>query len=401
MLYATDTVSLGDVRVSDSGYLDAFARTVRTGIQQYMGRELERPDLGVVNVYRPESEVFSHDSLHSFAQIPVTLDHPPAGVNAKNWRQVARGTTGTEVLRDGEFLRIGLKVKDADAVQAVRDGKCELSAGYRCQLVWEDGIAPDGTPYQAKQVGIVADHVAIVAKGRAGAQCRIGDSWPSDPSGASREPGGHHQRNDHHRETVSMKTLTIDGHSVELSDAALIAVSGLQKQVGTLTADNLKLTADMSKANETHAEAIRAKDAAHADALKAKDTEIATKDAEIEKLKATQVDDAKLDALATARADVIGKARAIVADVKTDGVSIPAIRRAVVVAKLGDAAVKGKSDDYVEARFDLFADAAPKHADPLSRAIANPPTTRTADNAADPHAKRRQQLQDAWKGEAA
>lgn len=400
MLYATDTVSLGDVRVNDAGYLDAFARTVRTGVQQYMGRELERPDLGVVNVYRPESEVFSKDSLHSFAQIPVTLDHPPAGVTAKNWRQVARGTTGNEVLRDGEFLRIGLKVKDADAVQAVRDGKCELSAGYRCQLVWEDGIAPDGTPYQAKQVGIVADHVAIVARGRAGAQCRIGDSWPSDPSGASREPGGNDTRTTTHQDRkVSMKTLTIDGHAVELSDAALIAVSGLQKQVGTLTADNLKLTADLSKAGETHAEAIRAKDAANAEVLKVKDTEIATKDAEIEKLKANQIDDAKLDALATARADVIGKAKSIVADVKTDGISVSAIRRAVVTTKLGDAAVQGKSDDYVEARFDMYADEAAKAPDAFRRAVVSAPQ-HTAD-AADPHRKRKEDLANAWKGKAA
>lgn len=397
MLYATDTVSLGDVRVSDSGYLDAFARTVRTGVQQYMGRELERPDLGMVNVYRPESEVFSHDSLHSFAQIPVTLDHPPAGVNAKNWRQVARGTTGTEVLRDGEFLRIGLKVKDADAVQAVRDGKCELSAGYRCQLVWEDGIAPDGTPYQAKQVGIVADHVAIVARGRAGAQCRIGDSWPSDPSGASREPGGHDKRT-HDKETVSMKTLTIDGHSVELSDAALIAVSGLQRQLGTAIADALAKDTALNDAKTSHAEAIRAKDAAHAEVLKVKDTEIATKDAEIEKLKANQIDDAKLDALATARADVIGKAKAIVADVKTDGVPVAEIRRAVVTARLGDAAVQGKSDDYVEARFDMYADEAATRPDAFRRAVVAAPTF-AAD--ADPHAKRKEDLANAWKGKAA
>jgi hypothetical protein len=398
MFYATDTVSLGDVRVSDAGYLDAFARTVRTGVQQYMGRELERPDLGVVNVYRAETEVFSHDSLHSFAQIPVTLDHPPAGVTAKNWRQVARGTTGTEVLRDGEFLRIGLKVKDADAVKAVRDGKCELSAGYRCELVWEDGVAPDGTPYQAKQVGIVADHVAIVARGRAGAQCRIGDSWPSDPSGASREPGGDDPRITHQDRKVSMKTLTIDGHSVELSDAAVIAVAGLQRQLGTAIADALAKDTALNDAKASHVEAIRAKDAAHADVLKLKDTEIATKDAEIEKLKANQIDDAKLDALATARADVIGKAKAIVADVKTDGVSVSEIRRSVVTARLGDAAVQGKSDDYVEARFDMYADEATKRPDAFRRAVVAAPTF-AAD--ADPHAKRKEDLANAWKGKAA
>lgn len=370
MLYATDAVALGDVRVNDSGYMEAFAHTARTGIQQYLGSEMGRPDLGVVNVYRDAADVFSHASLHSFEKVPVTVDHPPGGVSAANWKQVAVGTTGEEVLRDGERLKIGLKIMDAAAIEAVRSGKRELSVGYQTEIVWGDGVAPDGTPYQARQTKIVADHIAIVARGRAGAQCRIGDAWPSDPSGASREPGRHDQRN-HDRETVSMKTLTIDGHPVELSDAAVIAVSNLQKQLGTAVADALAKDKDLTAAKDAHAKAITAKDEAHAAALKAKDTELATKDAEIETLKAAQIDDAKLDALAAARADVIGKAKGIVADVKTDGLSIPAIRRTTVVAKLGDAAMQGKSDDYVEARFDLLADEAAKRPDALGRAVAD------------------------------
>ena len=194
-----------------------------------------------------------------------------------------------------------------------------------------------------------------------------------------------------------MKTLVIDGHTVELSDAAMIAVGHIQKQLGTLTADNLKLTTDTNILVADHAKALAAKDEAHAAILKTKDTELAQKDAEIETLKASQVTDAKLDVLATARADVIGKAKAIVSDVKTDGVSIPAIRRAVVTAKLGDAAVKDRSDDYVEARFDLLAD----RGDALGRSTAAPVKTGTTDSITDPHAKRTAELRDAWKHQSA
>ena len=387
MLYATDAVALGDVRVNDSGYLEAFAHTARTGIQQYLGSEMGRPDLGVVNVYRDAADVFSHASLHSFEKVPVTVDHPPGGVSAANWKQVAVGTTGEEVLRDGERLKIGLKIMDAAAIEAVRSGKRELSVGYQTEIVWGDGVAPDGTPYQARQTKIVADHIAIVSAGRAGSTCRIGDSWSA--LGAVGEPQRTPQQQ---KDAVSMKTLMIDGHSVALDDAAFIAVSALQRQLGTAVADALAKDKDLTAAKDAHAKAITAKDEAHAAALKAKDTELATKDAEIETLKAAQIDDAKLDALAAARADVIGKAKAIVADVKTDGLSIPAIRRAVVVAKLGDAAAKDKSDDYVEARFDLLADS-----DPLRHA---PPTPRTSTHdglPTDPHAKRAQELRDAWK----
>lgn len=77
MINITDSVTLGDSVINDAGYLEAVARTARTGIQQYLGAELGRPDLGVVNVYRDEAEVFSKASLNTFSKIPVTNDHPP------------------------------------------------------------------------------------------------------------------------------------------------------------------------------------------------------------------------------------------------------------------------------------------------------------------------------------
>src|SRR5690606_21188740 len=117
----TDSVTLGDARVNDAGYLEANARTARVGIQQYLGFEMGRPDLDIVNVYRDEAEVFSKRSLETFSKIPVTLDHPASPVTADNWKSVAAGTTGDEVLRDGECLKIGLKITDAEAVKAIQN----------------------------------------------------------------------------------------------------------------------------------------------------------------------------------------------------------------------------------------------------------------------------------------
>lgn len=370
MLYATDAVALGDVRVNDSGYLEAFAHTARTGVQRYLGSEMGRPDLGVVNVYRDAADVFSHASLHSFEKVPVTVDHPPGGVSAANWKQVAVGTTGEEVLRDGERLKIGLKIMDAAAIEAVRSGKRELSVGYQTEIVWGDGVAPDGTPYQARQTKIIADHIAIVTRGRAGAQCRIGDAWPSDPSGASREPGRHDQRN-HDRETVSMKTLTIDGHPVELSDAAVIAVSNLQKQLGTAVADNLKLTADLNTAKADHGKAIEAKDgeilklqAEHAKAIEAKD-------AEIGKLQGEAITADKLDAAIAERDAVVKAAKPVLGDAfDAKGKSVADIRRAAVAKRLGDKAVEGKTDDHVAIAFDTLTAAGPQGPDSLGRAVS-------------------------------
>lgn len=176
-----DTVSMGGVYRTDEGYLLANVRASRSGIQQYMGAELGRPEMGMVNVYRPEAEVFSRRSLDTFSKLPITLDHPASPVDITNWRQLAVGVTGDEVLRDGEHLKVGLKITDIDAVRTIEAGKRDLSVGYEAEIVWQDGIAPDGTPYQAVQKNIRANHIAVVDQGRA-RTARIGDSVAVDDS---------------------------------------------------------------------------------------------------------------------------------------------------------------------------------------------------------------------------
>jgi len=343
----TDSVTLGDARVNDRGYLEANARTARTGVQTYLGSEMGRPELDRVNVYRDEAEVFSKTSLESFSKIPITLDHPASGVNAENWSRLAKGTTGDEVLRDGEYLKIGLKITDADAVKAVKDGKRELSVGYSTNIVWEDGVAPDGTPYQARQTAIVADHIAIVSRGRAGSECRIGDGDPHN-WGASPVVEDHKGK----ESVMTDKTTQIvrDGLPVNVPEAQAPVIQ--------------KWLADADKALAAKQAEL---DKALADA-KAKDTELGKKDAEIEDLKSKQFDDAKLDQMASDRAEIVAKAKTIAPQLKTDGVKNAEIKKQAVAAKLGDEKVADKSEEYISALFDhLTPDT--KQSNPLSDAI--------------------------------
>ncbi len=50
-----------------------------------------------------------------------------------------------------------------------------MSLGYGALLIVEQGTAPDGTPYQAKFINFIGNHVALVKYGRCGGDCRIGD----------------------------------------------------------------------------------------------------------------------------------------------------------------------------------------------------------------------------------
>ncbi|WP_454917014.1 DUF2213 domain-containing protein [Xanthobacter sediminis] len=187
-----DFAQLAGTRRTADGYLVAEVRAARTGIQQYQGRELGRPDLGIVNVLRPEAVVFAKDSLATYAGKPVTLGHPPESVKAENWKRYAVGDIGADIARDGEFVRVPLKLMDADAIAAVLGGTREISMGYTTDIRWESGTTPDGQTYDAVQTGpLRINHLAIVSKARGGAALRFGDAAvPVSDHGASNMADG-------------------------------------------------------------------------------------------------------------------------------------------------------------------------------------------------------------------
>ena len=129
---------------------------------------------------------------------------------------------------------------------------------------------------------------------------------------------------------MTLKTITVDGLPVETTDAGIAAI---EKMRGLLKDSAEALTTAQAKAAET---------------IAAKDAELAKKDGEIEELKKKVVDGAALDAMVADRAAVVTKAKAIDPNVVTDGKSDAEIKRAV----LGDA-VKGKSEAYVDAAWDM------------------------------------------------
>lgn len=356
-----DKVTLGDGRVTADGYLVIDARIARTGIQEYLGRELGRPEMNIVRVYRSEEEVFAADAMASFAYRPVTDDHPEEPVSAKNWKRYAAGMTGDQVARDGGFIRVPMTLMDQAAIDAVRGGKRELSCGYTCDLKFEPGTTPDGQAYDAVQTNIRGNHLAIVSAGRAGSECRVGDEAD---------------------EERNMQKMLVDGIMIELSDTAAQVVAKVIKQ-------NEDAVAAMSKATADHIAAVAAKD-----------KDLATKDAEIDKLTKSQVTGAALDKLVADRADVSAKAKALVKDFDVSNKSLEDIRRGVVIAKLGDAAIKDKSDAYIEARFDALCQDVKMDVvtDPvrgvISTGLASNDAVATADKA---HQGMTEYYRDAWK----
>ncbi|MDR7032946.1 DUF2213 domain-containing protein [Mesorhizobium sp. BE184] len=360
----TDAVTVaGKPRRTADGYLVAEARAVRTGIQLYAGSEVGKPEMPVVRVYRGADQVFAQDSLQSFSHAPITIDHPDVAVDASNWSTLAVGEVSTAAKKDGEWVMLPLILKDARAINAVESGKRELSAGYECSLDWTPGKTADGQPFDAQQLGIKINHLALVDKARAGSKARIGDDvgkWGASPVTL--------QTADERIPEMDLRKVLVDGLQVETTDAGATAIS---KLLGDLASSAAKLTDAETK---------------HQAALAAKDADLAKKDAEIDGLKAKALSDADLDKKVTARADLIGKAKAVAKDIKTDGLSDAAIRKAAVTAALGDAAVADKADAYIDARFDILVEDAAKKAggaDPFRTIVQGGLQTNDATSQAD------------------
>lgn len=370
----TDAVAVSGTRRTTDGYLVAEARSVRTGIQLYAGHEVGKPEKSVVRVYRPADAVFADASLQSFTHAPVTMDHPAEAVTSDNWKQLAVGEVSTAAKKDGEWVHLPLILKDAAAIQAVESGKRELSAGYNCELVWGEGVAPDGQTYDAQQSNIKINHLAIVDRARAGSKARIGDgatSWGAAPV-TNDQP--------EKDKIMNLKTVTVDGIPVEVTDQGATVIATLQQRLADATTK-------MSTA-----------DAAHVAALAAKDAELAKKDAEIDALKAKVLDDKALDAKVQARGDLIATANKIAKDVKTDGLSDADIRKAVVVAKLGDTALAGKTEAYIDARFDILADEAKTNVDPLRQTLLNRDAPADLTDSAKAYSEMLARDRNAWMG---
>lgn len=313
-------------RQTRDGYLVAVAHVARTGIQEYTGDELGRPEMKVVRVYRPPEEVFAKDSLASYAHKPVTLGHPSALVDASTWADVSKGHMGEQVARDGEFVAVPLVLMDSKAISALGDGKKpgtrELSMGYTADIVFEAGVTDAGESFDAKQTNIRINHLALVDRARGGAALRIGDDTPP-----SRKPPM----------SDNLRTVMVDGIPVATTDAGATVIDSLQRRLADA------------------ATAAAAANTAHNSALALKDAELAKLQAKLDDTASKVIDAAALDARVNARAALIATAKAIV-DGDYNGKSDAEIRRAVVVAKLGDAAVKDKPQAYVDARFDILAE---------------------------------------------
>ena len=146
------------------GYLVCTdAILARTGKQTYRKNEIfDTQDEEEVEIDRPAEEVFNAQTVASFENKPVTVEHPAEDVNAQNYkdhavgfaRDIRRGTA------NGQDVLLGnLVITDGKTIEEIENGEhTELSCGYDCDVSEQDLV----------QRNIRGNHIALCEHGRAG-----------------------------------------------------------------------------------------------------------------------------------------------------------------------------------------------------------------------------------------
>lgn len=325
---------------TDEGFLKVPGRVARTGIQEYLARELglDGDPMRVVRVYRPEDEVFNDASLGTYDASDVTNNHPHSLVTAATYKGVAVGVVRGPGRRDGDFVICDLIVKDQKTIDEIIGGKCELSAGYTAIYDETPGVTEDGQAYDYIQRDIKINHVAIVERARAGANARVFDH----------NPGGN---------TMPVFITTDSGRSVDVADPA-------NAQVVADSFDRL-----LKRANDAESKADKAQ---------------ATADKAAEDL--AEARKASSDEAINARVVLIGstqaQARKIAGDSFTcDSLDVIEIKRAALAVKRPKMAWGDKSAGYVECAFDAEAEKEPDE-DDMDEEGKKKPKAATGDTAA-------------------
>lgn len=312
--YLRDSIAMRDVQTHKDGYKIVRGRVARTGLQGYRRWELgDAAPMGdpndVLQIYRPDDEVFAGSAVNGWAHVPVTLDHPAELVTPDNVKDYAVGEVTSRARIDGEWFELEWMVKDVAGIEALDTTHFEVSGGYTADMDFTPGVTADGRKYDGVQRSIDPNHLALVPKGRAFSDAASTvANWGAKPVIQDKEV------------KMDIKTIVVGDKAVQVAASDASTVEQVMKD--------------------------------HKAEIEAKDAEIAAKDETIGELKAENAEtakkvmsDADIAAAVVARKAVTDKAAEFVKEFKDEGQSLADIKRAAVKAMYGDEAAAEEVTD--------------------------------------------------------
>jgi hypothetical protein len=319
-----DAGEITSLTETDEGFIRGFARVTRTGVFYYRNadgttrRELRHPD-----------DVFNLDSLNSMKMIPITNLHPESRlVTADTAKQLSIGYTGESFIPDGKFVRMPIVVTDREGIEAVKNGREELSLGYEVELDEVPGTY-DGVEYDYRQRNIRYNHLAIVDKGRAGPDVRLNTDEAEQISDYNNDKD---KQSSQPRSEIMPKLRLDNGCEYEAPQEVIAAVEGMRKQIADT---QVKL----DEANTAVEKQKAAADTATETAKKLKE----------------RVDglDKEIAAAVSNRISLERTANTILGgEVKLDAMSDLDIRKAIIKNQFPEAKLDDQTEAYIDARYD-------------------------------------------------
>jgi HK97 family phage prohead protease len=378
------------------------ARLSRTGILTYLN-----PDGTKRRELRLAEEVFKADSMATLEDAPVIdITHHTGMITPQTWKVAALGHTRS-VHRDGEFLSGTLAIDHHDAIEQISSGdRIEISCGYRCRLDMTPGTW-NGQQYDCVQRNIRYNHVALCppSRGRAGPEVGLRLDAKAPAWGVS-----HYEEEDE-----IMKVVRIDGkdytfgseeHIAKLEADAKLKVDDLQKRLdaaeGARDAAQKELEQVRTDAKEKVKDADKEKEerkAAVANAVKSRVRLFQR----FLRFFGNEEDDEEDDEDDDKKKDKKSE--------KLDSMTDREIHVMAIKKRDPDFNDTGKSDDYVQARFDAICDmlakdrgvngVVKKAENELHRLDARDAASGGKDPIAEARKKRDVAFGDAWKGQNA
>jgi hypothetical protein len=178
MPFAFDRALGSRCRIDSDGRLHARSVPIsRVGVSTYEGREVPGWKVLGLDAGRDYRLLRDADELAksatTWAGVPILSRH--IAVGAPHDPRLVVGAVGTDAHFDGEFVRASLAIWAASAIRGIEDGtKAQLSCGYRY------GPGPRivagrfrGQAFDGRMLDLVGHHVALVARGRCGADCAV------------------------------------------------------------------------------------------------------------------------------------------------------------------------------------------------------------------------------------
>lgn len=148
----------------------------KEGVFPYLGRQISpelEPDK-IYMVYRPREELTNPETIKSFNAVPFGDEHEMLGDGFTRYDDKPAGGVLYNVKADDGVLKGDIKIYSESLKDEISNGKKELSLGYLCDYELSRGVW-NGQRYDAIQKNIRGNHIALVNKGRMGADVRVYD----------------------------------------------------------------------------------------------------------------------------------------------------------------------------------------------------------------------------------